>query len=209
MKAKNFYLLSVIAVIVCMVQTFRMYSILPDEIPTNIGFDNNITYGSKNFIFVMLACTVLIPLGFAIYEYIVRKLELDQSNLYDSRVIIFAITIFMAYTDLLVLRLVSEVNIEEFLRLFMIGFGILFILIGNYLPRIERSRTIGFRIKATLNDEEVWRKTHRLSGIIFFVYGCLVVLLGIIGVMYYEWIVMISMVVTIIVPFIYANKLAK
>ncbi len=45
--------------------------------------------------------------------------------------------------------------------------------LGNYLPRIEPNRVIGIRTGATLGSEEVWRKTHRLGGYLFFAAGLL------------------------------------
>lgn len=42
--------------------------------------------------------------------------------------------------------------------------GILFVVIGNYMPKMQPSRTVGIRIPQTLNDAENWHKTHRFSG---------------------------------------------
>lgn len=42
--------------------------------------------------------------------------------------------------------------------------GALFILIGNYLPRVRTNFFLGIRTPWTLSDEEVWRKTHRIGG---------------------------------------------
>ena len=45
--------------------------------------------------------------------------------------------------------------------------------LGNYMPRIEPNRVIGIRTGATLGSEEVWRKTHRFGGYLFFAAGVL------------------------------------
>ncbi len=45
--------------------------------------------------------------------------------------------------------------------------------LGNYMPRIEPNRVLGIRTGATLGSEEVWRKTHRLGGYLFFAAGVL------------------------------------
>ncbi len=49
--------------------------------------------------------------------------------------------------------------------------GVLFIVIGNYLPKCRRNRFIGVRIKWTLENEENWNRTHRFSGRIWTVGG--------------------------------------
>lgn len=42
--------------------------------------------------------------------------------------------------------------------------GLMFIFIGNYLPKIKQNKTIGIKVFWTLNNEENWNKTHRFSG---------------------------------------------
>lgn len=42
--------------------------------------------------------------------------------------------------------------------------GVLFIAIGNYLPRIRSNWWMGIRTPWTLESEHVWRETHRLGG---------------------------------------------
>ena len=54
--------------------------------------------------------------------------------------------------------------------------GILFLLIGNYMPKCRRNYTIGIKIPWTLNDDENWTKTHRLAGILWTVGGVLILL---------------------------------
>jgi len=43
-------------------------------------------------------------------------------------------------------------------ELFGIGFGLLFMMLGNYLPRLPRNFFFGIRTPWTLASEEVWRK---------------------------------------------------
>lgn len=45
-----------------------------------------------------------------------------------------------------------------------LGFGLLFLLIGNYMPKFRQNATIGIRVKWTLENEENWNVTHRFGG---------------------------------------------
>jgi uncharacterized membrane protein len=49
--------------------------------------------------------------------------------------------------------------------------GLLFIIIGNYLPKCRQNYTIGIKVPWALNDEENWNHTHRFGGIIFVIGG--------------------------------------
>lgn len=42
-------------------------------------------------------------------------------------------------------------------------FGLMFVVIGNYLPKIRRNSTLGIKLPWTLSSEENWNKTHRFS----------------------------------------------
>ena len=63
----------------------------------------------------------------------------------------------------------------DVIRLLPIIIGVLFLLIGNYLPKCTPNRTVGIRIKWTLADEENWNATHRFGGKVWFS-GAIVIL---------------------------------
>ena len=63
----------------------------------------------------------------------------------------------------------------DVIRLLPIIMGVLFLLIGNYLPKCTPNRTVGIRIKWTLADEENWNATHRFGGKVWFI-GAIVIL---------------------------------
>lgn len=55
----------------------------------------------------------------------------------------------------------STINTSQITPAF---FGVLFIWIGNYLPKCKQNNTIGIKILWTLKNEENWNYTHRISG---------------------------------------------
>lgn len=46
----------------------------------------------------------------------------------------------------------------------MVFMGILFIAIGNYMPKTKMNATLGIKIRWTYSSEENWNATHRLAG---------------------------------------------
>ena len=65
---------------------------------------------------------------------------------------------------------------EEFIGLIYYGTSLLFIVIGNYLPKIKQNNTIGIIIVLTLQDEENLNATHSFSGRIWRTSGILCML---------------------------------
>jgi len=59
-------------------------------------------------------------------------------------------------------------------RLMPIGIGLLFIVLGNYLTRVEPNWFVGIRTPWTLSSDTVWRKTHRTGGWLMVLAGFLV-----------------------------------
>ena len=59
-------------------------------------------------------------------------------------------------------------------RLMPIGVGVLFIVLGNYLTRVEPNWFVGIRTPWTLSSDTVWRKTHRTGGWLMVIGGLVV-----------------------------------
>ena len=66
-----------------------------------------------------------------------------------------------------------RVDISVVIPLF---FGVLFIIIGNYMPKCKQSYTLGIKLPWTLEDEQNWNATHRLAGKLWVAGGLLVML---------------------------------
>ena len=59
-----------------------------------------------------------------------------------------------------------------------IAIGILFIILGNYLPKCGQNYSIGIKVPWALNDEANWQATHRFGGKVFVVAGVVTVILA-------------------------------
>lgn len=67
----------------------------------------------------------------------------------------------------------DQMQSNEFVRIVIAGTGILFIVLGNYLPKTRQNWFLGIRTPWTLSSEYTWEKTHRLAGRLFFGVGFL------------------------------------
>lgn len=66
-------------------------------------------------------------------------------------------------------------------RIIPILVGLLFVIIGNYLPKTKQSYTMGIRLPWTLNSEENWNRTHRLAGFLWVLGGLYFLVMSFIG----------------------------
>ena len=60
-------------------------------------------------------------------------------------------------------------------RVPLLMLGLVLTLVGNYLPKTVQNRTIGIKIKWTLEDEANWNVTHRLAGKLWVIGGLVLI----------------------------------
>ncbi len=59
----------------------------------------------------------------------------------------------------------------------MVVMGLMFLAMGNYLPKCRRNATLGIKLPWTLYNEENWNRTHRFGGKVFVAGGAVILLL--------------------------------
>ena len=97
----------------------------------------------------------------------------------------------------------KEVKMEAVLPVIL---GLLFTIIGNYLPKCKQNYTIGIKIPWTLNSEENWNKTHRLAGKLWVVCGLIILFTGFFSL---TWILLPTALLMVLVPFVYSYMLYR
>lgn len=121
----------------------------------------------------------------AVVFAILPQIEPMRDNLFKSRKAYNAVWIasmllfFGIHAGISYMMLQSsgdDMQSNEFVRFVIAGTGIMFIVMGNYLPKTRQNWFLGIRTPWTLSSEYTWEKTHRLAGRLFFVVGfvCLV-----------------------------------
>lgn len=96
------------------------------------------------------------------------------------------------------------VKVEQLLPAFM---GLLFIVIGNYLPKCKQNHTIGIKLPWTLHDEQNWNKTHRFAGFVWMIGGVLILgsaLLGAVNANLGAIVMTVILLLMVLIPFVYS-----
>lgn len=82
--------------------------------------------------------------------------------------------------------------------------GLMFVVIGNYLPKCKQNYTIGIKVKWTLENEENWNATHRVAGKAWVIGGLLIMACVFLPVAILPWVLVISLTVLAAVPIFYS-----
>lgn len=166
-----------LVIAVAFVASAAVYQDLPQRMPTHWNVSGDVDGWSSRpwgafivpvFLLVMLAVFYLLP-----------KIDPRGPNYAKFRgtyeVVIIAIMVFMLGVQLVILASALGKNVSVD-RVMPIGIGILFMVIGNLLPRMRPNWFIGVRTPWTLSSDRVWDRTHRFGGRLFVAAGALILL---------------------------------
>ena len=154
-----------------------IWNSLPERVPIHWNDAGQIDgWGSKSTL-------ILLPLLLPLLTYIIfsvtplidpkKKLAAMGNKFYQLKL---AIVLLMSVLALFILY--STENQSFFNpNLVLMLIGLLFAIIGNYLPSVKPNYFIGIKTPWTLENETVWKKTHQLAGRLWFPGGLLIVIL--------------------------------
>ncbi|QQT90321.1 SdpI family protein [Peptoniphilus harei] len=164
-------IISIIASILILI-TFNIlfYDKMPAELPTHWNFQGQADDYSSKFDAMVLTHGFLVVMNiFACFMLDNDPRNKKQKNfLMTLSKLAMPAIIIVVYTITVMVGLGRDVNVSIIIPLFV---GLLFIVIGNYLPKTKRNYTMGIKLPWTLNSDENWRRTHRLGGICFVIIG--------------------------------------
>ena len=176
---------------------------LPEEVPMHWNGAGEIDrYGDKKelvaSLFMLVGITYFV---FLIIPYIDPKQKLQNmgNKLNSLRMIL---TLFMSGLSVFILYSVQQKNSNPGFIFAIIG--LLFAFLGNYFKTIKPNYFIGIKTPWTLENEEVWKKTHTLGGKLWFVGGLLMSLTFILPnkIQFYTFIGIVSVIT--IIPIVYS-----
>lgn len=91
--------------------------------------------------------------------------------------------------------------------------GLLFLFLGNEMPRFRQNFFLGIRTPWTLSDEEVWRQTHRVGGRVFVIGGALMMAASFLPAPYHFAVFLAAAVASSVIPvvlsYVYYRRRAR
>ena len=82
--------------------------------------------------------------------------------------------------------------------------GLMFIAIGNYLPKCRQNYTIGIKVPWTYASEENWNATHRFGGRVWVVGGAIIMLSAFLPAGWNAGVMVVGIVILAIIPVLYS-----
>jgi len=211
---KLFYILMFLPLVASIVSLL----FLPDLIPAHYNIENKVDrWGSKYEILIFPIVTILFGQFLLIMGRIAKKQEVQGNNNEKNSLIIgiCSLLIFniisgvMIYSSLIKADKLSFATFE-FEQILFFFVGIIFIVIGNVMPKLKKNSVLGFRTKYSMKNDEIWKKCQRISGITTMITGVVILIFSLIFHHLTLYILTIStMVFSLITDLIYSHKISK
>ncbi|MGL4991198.1 MAG: SdpI family protein [Sarcina sp.] len=182
MNKKNKILMMILAILPFIVVLCTI-KYLPDQIPAHYGFSGEVTrWGSKYESFIIPTLCMFFTFIMMLIMDSEMKNEDDTKNkkaimmtTYIVPVIFNVLTYIFLYSSF---KKITNIENSIVAKLIIGVIGVVFIVLGYYLPKISQNSVIGIRTKATLSDEEIWQETHRHGSKFMIIYGIVIILIS-------------------------------
>ena len=175
---------------------------LPDVMATHFGINNEANGFSSKAIAVFGVPVFLLAvlwLGAFATSHDPKKQNISQ-KMFSLVLWIAPVISLAAAATMYPINLGYELDITLFSELLL---GLMFIIIGNYLPKARQNYTIGIKIPWTLANEENWNRTHRLAGYLWMVCGVFMIFITVTRFGPAQWLPGILLIM-VLVPCIYS-----
>ena len=182
-----------------------VWSELPDQVPVHFNLKGEADgwAGKTTLVFIVLGTTALLNLLLLVVPHIdpKRKLEYMGSKYHQLR---FILVIFMAAISIFLIY--NALHPESFTpNILILLIGGLIIALGNYFQAVKPNYFIGIRTPWTLESEQVWRKTHRLGGILWIIGGLMLIMLAVLPLSGMQHIFFMAiMALVVLIPVVYS-----
>lgn len=174
----SLFLFCTLLSLVSLIATIIIFPQLPAEIPIHWNLAGEIDdYGSRYFTFFTASLPLILLVLFRVIPKIDPKQEAFNKHPKAYHMLILAMTILMIGIHWLTLLAALGYALPVG-TLIPIAIGLLFIILGNYMPQIRPNYSFGIRLPWTLANEDNWRYTHRFGGYMFILCGILFILDG-------------------------------
>lgn len=187
---------------------WTVYDRLPDMIPSHYGLNGQPDDYSDKFVFILMMSAFNLGLPFLMKWMPAMDPRRENYRKFSRFYELFRVVITLFLSGLFTVILLESLGYPiEISKVVMVGVGLLWMVIGNYLGQVRSNWFFGIKLPWTLESDEVWRRTHRLSGGVWMGAGLLILLSSFLPPSVAVWTVMISVAGSVLVPVVYSYLL--
>jgi uncharacterized membrane protein len=198
----------IILIIIPIIYFLRVYPSLPSVIPTHFGLDGKPNgYSSKQtMIWIILSTSLISAASYLLIKYLPRIDPKKTAALAGGKLRNIAMAVVALLSAIMISILYTSIHGSlSFSQLFNPVMGIFFIVVGNLMYNIKPNYFVGVRVPWTLENEDNWRATHRMTSVLWVIGGIFITVCTLVlSSQYSEYFFMSSVLVLALGPIIYS-----
>ncbi len=211
MIKKNKWKLIISSIVIMLPTLFGVFGskFLPEKIATHWGFDGNADgFMNPTFAFILIPTILLLAQWLCVILTAVIDKNTEQNKKVAS-MIFFIMPVISLFTCTTTFAIALGYKPNNIFVLVLVMLAIAFIVIGNYMPKTTRNRTMGIKIKWTFSSDENWQATHRFAGKVYVVTGFICLLAIPLPVEAFPFLALAIILAISIIPTVYSYRFYK
>lgn len=198
-------ILTSIIILLPMLVGLILWNELPEEMATHFGTGGEPNgWSSKTFAVIGLPVVLLVLHWFCAYF---TGMDPKKQNISDKMMTL--VLWLVPVISLAGCGSIYAYALNNSVNTMIVGVmlvGCMFLVIGNYMPKMKQSYTLGIKLPWTLHSQENWNRTHRFAGRVFMIGGIVILAAALFK---WHWLIAVTMVGTVLIPTIYSYILFK
>lgn len=180
-----------------------MWNRLPEVMTTHWGFAGSADGWNSRPVTVIILPLILLVFHIICLIFTVK----DPGNKNQSKkalsMVFWIIPVISLFTNGFMYAIALGYEFSSTSMMFVI-MGLMFIFIGNYMPKCKQNFTLGIKIKWTLENEENWNATHRFSGKVWVIGGILLLAAVFLPMKAAIPVMLVAIIAMALIPFLYS-----
>ena len=221
MKKFKTVLMIILSVLPAVCSAVAVFFIMPDTVAAHFGINGTPDrYGSKYEAFLLAGIVLVISAVYFLIRIFIRRSSTDDNSRTEKNIDILdtVVTLILVLFNVVNVFLLTVMTKPEIMKskenmIFVIissVIGVLFIIIGNILPKTKRNSLIGVRMKFCMDTDEHWYIANRACGVAMVISGLVSIISGLIVrngsyIIYF----LISLILSLTVATLYSYAIIK
>lgn len=216
MKKSTILLYQALIALVPLVYLYSVWNELAERVPLHYNIHNEADgFGDKEDFLMLMIFMYVVGVGNS--AIILYKKSIDPKKYYSESTFVkisWATIIFIILLASFMIHITvnyTHGNINSFsAKHLTVLLTLFFAVLGNFMNNIKPNYFVGIRTPWTLEDEEIWRKTHHLTSKIWFFGGLIMLMLILLLPQNYSmFVLLIGLIPLAVVPIAYSYYLFK
>jgi len=204
-KNRGLLILTSIVLLVPIAVGLLLWNQLPEQIPSHWDINGNVDgWSSKASAVFTMPALLLVLHWVCVFASTADPKHKNYSPKMIKLVLWICPVIGLVINTLIYTAALGyPLRVEIIMPLLM---GLMFLIVGNLLPKCPQTYTMGIKLPWTLANEENWNKTHRFAGKLWVLGGVVTMATAFFG---NFWILLGVLVVMVLVPTVYSYLLYR